>query len=72
MGTCQPPSSAPLHLSSPSTGLPFALCVSRTFRITDADYTLLGSDCSATGNDSTLVLMSLGTFAALAHRQRCG
>lgn len=43
---------------------------SRTFRITNADYALLGSGCSATGGDASLVLMGLGTFAALARRRR--
>jgi uncharacterized protein (TIGR03382 family) len=44
---------------------------SHTFRITDADYALLGSGCSATGSDASLVLMGLGTFIALARRRRC-
>jgi hypothetical protein len=44
----------------------------RTFQITEADLSLLGSGygCSATGRDSSLVLMSLGAFASLARRRR--
>ncbi|WP_257453728.1 adventurous gliding motility protein AgmC [Archangium lipolyticum] len=44
----------------------------RTFRITEADLSLLGSGygCSSTGRDTSLVLMGLGAFAALARRRR--
>ncbi|QRO00180.1 hypothetical protein JRI60_14730 [Archangium violaceum] len=44
----------------------------RTFRVTEADLSLLGSGygCSATGADASLVLMGLGAFAALARRRR--
>ncbi|HZH14193.1 MAG TPA: Ig-like domain-containing protein [Archangium sp.] len=44
----------------------------RTFRVTGADLALLGSGCSATGGDASLVLMGLGTFTALARRRRRG
>ncbi|HYO51972.1 adventurous gliding motility protein AgmC [Archangium sp.] len=46
----------------------------RTFRVTSADLALLGGGygCSATGRDSSLVLMGLGAFAALARRRRRG
>lgn len=43
---------------------------SRSFFITTADLALLGSGCSATGRDSSLVLMGLGAFAALVRRRR--
>ena len=44
----------------------------RTFRVTGADLALLGSGCSATGGDASLVLLGLGTFTALARRRRRG
>ncbi|HEY0095385.1 MAG TPA: Ig-like domain-containing protein, partial [Archangium sp.] len=40
----------------------------RTFRVTDADYALLGSGCSSTGGDSSLVLLGLGALAVLTRR----
>ncbi|WP_239014673.1 adventurous gliding motility protein AgmC [Archangium violaceum] len=43
---------------------------SRTFRVTTADLALLGSGCSATGRDSSLVLIGLGALAALLRRRR--
>ncbi|WNG51543.1 hypothetical protein F0U60_50985 [Archangium minus] len=43
---------------------------SRSFRVTTADLALLGSGCSATGGDSSLVLMGLGALAALVRRRR--
>ncbi|WP_304466074.1 Ig-like domain-containing protein [Vitiosangium sp. GDMCC 1.1324] len=42
----------------------------QTFRVTSADLALLGSGCSATGRDSSWVLMGLGAFTALALRRR--
>ncbi|ATB36997.1 hypothetical protein CYFUS_002412 [Cystobacter fuscus] len=42
----------------------------RTFRVTGADLALLGSGCSTTGADASLVLLGLGTFTALARRHR--
>ncbi|HYO71609.1 MAG TPA: Ig-like domain-containing protein, partial [Archangium sp.] len=42
----------------------------RSFRVTGADLALLGSGCSATGGDASLVLLGLGTFTALARRRR--
>ncbi len=44
----------------------------RTFRVTGADLALLGSGCSATGGDASLVLLGLGAFATLARRRRHG
>lgn len=44
----------------------------RTFRVTGADLALLGSGCSATGGDASLVLLGLGTFVTLARRRRRG
>ncbi len=40
----------------------------QTFRITDADYDLLGSGCSTTGRDSSLVVLVLGALATLTRR----
>ncbi|MFY0563462.1 adventurous gliding motility protein AgmC [Archangium lansingense] len=42
----------------------------RTFRVTGADLALLGSGCSATGGNASLVLLALGTFTTLARRRR--
>jgi len=40
----------------------------RTFRVTEADLSLLGGGCSTTGRDASLVLLSLGALAALTRR----
>jgi len=40
----------------------------RTFRVTEADYALLGSGCSTTGRDSSLVLLGLGVLATVTRR----
>jgi hypothetical protein len=44
----------------------------RSFRVTDADYSLWGSGygCASTGRDSTLVLLGLGALMTLTRRAR--
>ncbi len=42
----------------------------RSFRVTGADLTLLGSGCSATGGDASWLLLGLSTLSALTRRQR--
>ncbi|HEX5750797.1 MAG TPA: Ig-like domain-containing protein [Archangium sp.] len=44
----------------------------RSFRVTGADLALLGSGCSATGGDASLLLLGLGTLSALTRRRRRG